>query len=168
MIDSQEDSYKYVRILSRISGPSGVFKMARRSQDHSADYHCRICRAIDFINSHLAEHPTVSEIADAAPFSKHHFQRPFSGKLWLNSRGVSGSKQQLADCSSALGKRSQNWRSISDFPVHRTLRKRSNSTLEFRPHNTAKTLHSIRDLTRSKWMCSDHSPSPPRTNRRFR
>ncbi len=43
-----------------------------------AEYRHRICRAIDFINSHLASSPTVAEIAAAAPFSVFHFQRLFS------------------------------------------------------------------------------------------
>lgn len=41
------------------------------------EYRHRICRAIDFINSHLASSPTVAEIAAAAPFSVFHFQRLF-------------------------------------------------------------------------------------------
>ena len=51
------------------------------SQDHSVEYHRRICRAIDFISSHLADNPTVAEIATAAPFSSFHFQRLFRALL---------------------------------------------------------------------------------------
>jgi AraC family transcriptional regulator len=43
----------------------------------SDEYRRRICRAIDFINAHLAGNPSVAEIARAAPFSSFHFQRLF-------------------------------------------------------------------------------------------
>lgn len=49
--------------------------MNQRSHQH--EYELRICRAIDFINQHLAESPSVNEIAAAAPFSPFHFQRLF-------------------------------------------------------------------------------------------
>jgi len=43
----------------------------------SDEYRRRICRAIDFINAHLAGNPSVDEIARAASFSSFHFQRLF-------------------------------------------------------------------------------------------
>ena len=48
-----------------------------QSFDNTGEYQRRICRAIDFINAHLAESPSVTEIARAAPFSSFHFQRLF-------------------------------------------------------------------------------------------
>lgn len=41
------------------------------------EYRRRICRAIDFINAHLADSLTMDEIARAAAFSRFHFQRLF-------------------------------------------------------------------------------------------
>ena len=55
--------------------------MGKQSQDNTAEYHQRICRAVDYINAHLAESPTVAEIAAAAPFSSFHFQRLFRALL---------------------------------------------------------------------------------------
>ena len=51
--------------------------MKSQAIDNTTEFHRRICRAIDFINAHLAENPTVAEIARAAPFSSFHFQRLF-------------------------------------------------------------------------------------------
>ena len=51
--------------------------MAKELPDNVIEYQLRICRAIDFINAHLAECPSVTEIARAAPFSSFHFQRLF-------------------------------------------------------------------------------------------
>ena len=48
------------------------------TQSPSTDeYLRRICRAVDYINAHLAEMPSVGEIADSASFSSFHFQRLF-------------------------------------------------------------------------------------------
>lgn len=51
--------------------------MVKKSLNNTSEYQRRICRAIDFINAHLAESPSVTEIARAAPFSSFHFQRLF-------------------------------------------------------------------------------------------
>ncbi len=51
--------------------------MLHENPPASNEYRRRICRAIDFINSHLAESPSVAEVARAAPFSSFHFQRLF-------------------------------------------------------------------------------------------
>lgn len=45
--------------------------------ENTAEYHRRICRAIDFIHRHIKEEMTIDAIAAAAPFSKFHFQRVF-------------------------------------------------------------------------------------------
>ena len=42
-----------------------------------AEYGRRICRAVDYITANLTESLSVDEIAQAAPFSKYHFQRLF-------------------------------------------------------------------------------------------
>ena len=51
--------------------------VSKQPVDNTAEYRQRICRAIDFINTHLAEGPSVAEVARAAPFSSFHFQRLF-------------------------------------------------------------------------------------------
>ena len=51
--------------------------VSKQSVDNTAEYGPRICRAIDFINAHLAEGPSVAQIVRAAPFSSFHFQRLF-------------------------------------------------------------------------------------------
>ncbi len=51
--------------------------MPKEKQSSTTEYARRICRAVDFINAHLAEHPAVGEIAEAASFSSFHFQRLF-------------------------------------------------------------------------------------------
>ena len=55
--------------------------MNKISSPSNDEYRRRICRAIDYINSHLHEHPSVAEIARAAPFSSYHFQRLFRAFL---------------------------------------------------------------------------------------
>ena len=51
--------------------------VSKQPVDNTAEYRQRICRAIDFINAHLAEGPSVAQIVRAAPFSSFHFQRLF-------------------------------------------------------------------------------------------
>lgn len=43
------------------------------------EYIRRVCMAMDYISAHLAENPTLDEIAEAAAFSKFHFHRVFKG-----------------------------------------------------------------------------------------
>ncbi|MGB7325775.1 MAG: AraC family transcriptional regulator [Rubripirellula sp.] len=55
--------------------------MTSAQHDTTAEYRRRICRAIDFLNAHLDEAPSVAQIAKAAPFSSFHFQRLFRAML---------------------------------------------------------------------------------------
>ena len=60
----------------RMHGFGGIAVVAKH--ESSADeYRRRISRAIDYINVHLADNPSVAQIAAAAPFSSFHFQRLF-------------------------------------------------------------------------------------------
>ncbi|MGB7326432.1 MAG: helix-turn-helix domain-containing protein, partial [Rubripirellula sp.] len=54
---------------------------SRSAPDNQQEYHRRICRAVDFINAHLSDNPTVAEVAGAAPFSSFHFQRLFRAMM---------------------------------------------------------------------------------------
>ncbi|HOO63996.1 MAG TPA: AraC family transcriptional regulator [Synergistaceae bacterium] len=48
-----------------------------RSEKALQEYRRRICQAMDFIEGHLEENPSLEEIARAASFSKYHFHRLF-------------------------------------------------------------------------------------------
>ena len=49
--------------------------------NNQCEYSKRISQAIDFITRHLANSPTVEEIAESANFSRFHFQRMFKAML---------------------------------------------------------------------------------------
>lgn len=52
---------------------------SENSQKALQEYGRRICQAMNFIETHLEENPSLEEIARAASFSKFHFHRIFKG-----------------------------------------------------------------------------------------
>ncbi len=47
------------------------------SEANVREYIRRVCAAMDFISTRLADNPTLDEIAEASAFSKYHFHRVF-------------------------------------------------------------------------------------------
>jgi AraC family transcriptional regulator len=53
--------------------------MTTPSEANLREYIRRVCKAMDYISAHLADNPTLDDIAEAAAFSKYHFHRVFKG-----------------------------------------------------------------------------------------